>query len=95
MVCILHIMHSGPNRWYSPVTVEVFSRNQVYYKKFSDLQLAYLWVKDMGIWSNPASFKEVCNGVDREYSLRGIGSPYLIVNESGIVVTIFYGTISL
>ena len=95
IVDILSIMHSGPNRWYTPVTVQVFSRNLVYYKRFSDLQLAYLWVRDMDTWSNLATFKEICNGVDTEYSLRGVGSPYLIVNEGGVVVTIFYGTISL
>jgi hypothetical protein len=36
-----------PNRWYTTISVEIYDRRQLrYIKWFSDLQMAYLWVKD-------------------------------------------------
>ncbi len=37
----------SPNRWYTTVSVEIYINERMrYIKWFSDLQMAYLWVKD-------------------------------------------------
>ena len=63
-------MPQQPSRFTTPVTIEIHTPSGYEYKLFSDIQMAYLWVKSIA--RVYLSFQETCNSLDETYRLRGL-----------------------
>ena len=98
------IMQPYPNRWHTPVTVEVHSENQdSVFKTFSDLQLAYIWIMShvepytINQWYIN-SFEETCTGLDISYDKRGLRGYYCVMQHRGGITKdfiVYYGILSI
>lgn len=79
-----------PNRYNTPVTVEVYHNNSpTRYMGFSDIQLAYHWVKERisnDRESHLRMLPDVCEKLDYEYGKNGLRG-YVVV---GYIPTVQY-----
>jgi len=89
-----------PNRWNTPITVEIFMiGSPSIFKTFSDLQMAYLWIKDESLdfpqeW-NIASFEETCRELDISYSRMGLRGSYCVGQTLDCQYIVYYGVLRI
>ena len=88
-----------PNRYSTPVTVEIGRPNQNYvYKGFSDLQMAYLWIKDyLYDYDNHIiiTFEETSHRLNEEYHINGIRGYVCVGSLPDLQLTVFYGQLRI
>jgi hypothetical protein len=85
-----------PNRYTTPVTVEISSVIGFRYKGFEDLQNAYLWVKNMTQNQNDIpTFLNICEMMDYEYNARGISGSVVIYRSLTHQYRTFYGQLRI
>jgi len=82
-----------PNRFITPVTIEIQTNSGYNYKTFSDLQMAYIWVRDI---TRPLlTFEAACISLDEAYRIRGLrGHVFLAENPSSTYIA-YYGTLTI
>ena len=91
---------SYPNRWTTPITLEIKTGTAPSrFKNFADLQLAYLWVKDLSL-AHPqewelANFEETCEGLDTAYATDGLRGYYEMAETFGTLYIVYYGVLTL
>ena len=89
-----------PNRWTTPITVEIYSVESIStFKTFSDLQLAYIWIQEQSLdspneWSF-ATFEETCRGLDLAYSRIGLRASYCVGQTAECQYIIYYGVLTI
>lgn len=89
-----------PNRWDTPVTVEIYLVDSPStFKAFSDLQMAYLWIKDLSLdfpqeW-NISTFEETCRELDISYSRMGLRASYCVGQTYDCQYIVYYGVLSI
>jgi len=81
-----------PNRYTTAVTVEISSATGFKYMAFSDIQNAYIWVKNFTESHNDIpTFLNVCEMMDYEYNSRGISGSVVIYRSLTHQYRVFYG----
>ena len=89
-----------PNRWNTPITVELYTvTSPSTYMSFSDLQLAYIWIKSNeldypGEW-NSVSFEDTCRELDIAYSSNGLRGNYCVAQSFNCQYIVYYGVLTI
>jgi hypothetical protein len=95
--------HINPNRWHTPITVEVYREGQKSeFHTFSDMQMAYIWIRsqvdsEIEFW-HVKTFEESCVGLDISYIKRGLRGYFCVAESIEGEVTdylVFYGVLTL
>lgn len=89
-----------PNRWETPVTVEVIHLDMPStFKTFSDLQLAYLWIQSQ---CSPATndiyistFHDTCAELDFAYFRMGLRGSYCVAQNLHAQYIVYYGILTI
>lgn len=89
-----------PNRWTTPITVEIFPFNrESTFKSFSDLQLAYLWIQEQSLefpneWTI-SPFEQVCSKLDSAYSRTGLRGYCCVAQNADAQYIVYYGVLTI
>ena len=86
-----------PNRYNSPVTVEVRGNNQPSPTKyFGDLQQAYIWIQEFistrnpGAWNNIEDFVRFADILDDDIYLRGVRYGCILISSGDSYIMTYY-----
>ena len=88
-----------PNRYNTPCTVEIYHHNEPpRYFAFSDLQMAYNWIKDK-IENDPDShihmFEDFCSKMEYEYHKNGLHGYVIAGSVPAVQYCVFYGQLHI
>lgn len=87
-----------PNQFNTPVVVKVYNNNTIIQTElFSDLQMAYLWIKgQMSFYTNETlrliSWEEVIRLLYEFHMTDGSGCDVLTTSDGQFSYTVFYNT---
>jgi len=83
-----------PNRWSTPVIVEVFKyfpyRDTSEFMHFTDLQMAYLWIKSDIQNHYISSFEKVYQKLDQSYQDVGDRAYYKVAQTPDYKYIVYY-----
>jgi hypothetical protein len=89
------------NRYTTPVTVEVATSTNFEYKVFSDMQMAYIWIKSRVDYymlehnCNLFPFQQACDDLDIAYMAAGLRGSTLVAETPVEVYRVYYGKLEL
>jgi hypothetical protein len=95
----IQIPANGPNQYETPCTVEVsHSNGGMRFYRFSDFQLAYMWVQDY-IGQNQddwrmTPFQEAADELTQKFAHSGLRAFVLVADTRHIQISISYGIVS-
>ena len=86
-------MSRQPSRFSTPVTIEIHTPSNYEYKPFSDIQMAYIWVKSVARAN--LTFEEACNSLDEAYRIRGLRGKVFIGENRDTSYYAYYGVLTI
>jgi len=91
-----------PNRYYTLASVQIYNNNNEpeQYINFTDLQMAYLWIKDFmvekgGDWSELRDFPDFATDLDHKVVVNGVRFANNTVYSIHYQLSVFYGHVAL